>query len=130
MGDQVEVNATSLATKLDNAGLTDEEKSFLANIMVAALQAPDEVEGFVLGDVATAARGYAGGAYSAGLGAAGGAATAARGYAGGAYSASLGAAGGAAALAGGGFGQLLGTFRGTSFGVAAGSGGTSAGVVV
>ena len=114
MGNQVEVNAEALAKKLDNAGLTGEEKAFLANIMVTALNGP-EVEGFFLGPAA------------GGAGFAAGSAAGAGGFAAGSAAGAAGVLGGVDAA---GFGPLLTSFQGSQFSLSAGPGGTSAGVVV
>lgn len=44
-----EVSASALAKKLDNAGLTDEEKAALGAIVVSALNGANDTEGFLLG---------------------------------------------------------------------------------
>jgi hypothetical protein len=80
MTEKIEVSAKSLAEKLDNAGLTDDEKAVVAHALATAFDA-SEVEGYstVVGgtvNVAGMAAGAAGGGakYAAGMaaGAAGG----------------------------------------------------------
>jgi hypothetical protein len=47
-----EVSAASIAKKLDNAGLTDDEKAALTGILISALNGANEVEGFLFGGTA------------------------------------------------------------------------------